>query len=274
MMTLNNKESQSGVALLVVILFAVILLTVGLSITNITTQDSKVSKLEEDESKARAAAEAGIEAAVGQGNDQDVDIGQLFENANLSGNAVFSTEAAPEFTTPLISKDAQYTFYLKGYDTAANAILTGSFDDDITIERVMPSDPNYCDGAQAFALEITAIDATPLTGGIVERYVIDECDLIESDTNQYTFSDNDAFPTASLSPDPHLLIARAIAPSNAFDGAKIKFVNENGNNFPAQGRTITSTASVGDDAEQNVTKKVRLFQSFPQIPAEFFVTSM
>ena len=42
-----------------------------------------------------------------------------------------------------------------------------------------------------------------------------------------------------------------------------------GGNLPLQGRTITSEAK----SPTGVTKKVQLFQSFPQIPAEFFVTS-
>jgi hypothetical protein len=266
-----NFKGQSGQALMIAILFATILFTIGLSITDLTTKDAKVSKLEEDESRARAAAEAGIEAAVGQGSNDDIDIGALFEGSGLSGDAVFSTDTSPEFTTPLISKDAQYTFYLKGYDVDNKQIITGSFDDDISVERVGPTG-DYCSGAQAFAVELTLIDATPVTGGIVDRYIIDECDLIESDTDQFDFGDS--LPTSSVTPDPHIVIARVIAPNNAFDGAQLKFVNEGDNDFPTQGRTITSTASVGASENQNVTKKVRLFQSHPQYPAEFFVTSM
>lgn len=269
----HKKTAQSGQALMIAILFATVLLTIGLSITEFTTQDSRVAKLEEDESRARAAAEAGIEAAIGQGNDDDVDISEVLEGAGLSGSATFSTIAAPTFTTPLISKDGQYTFYLLGYDDDADTILTGSFDDDIIVNRVTPSESDYCNGAQAFAVELTLIDATPSTGGIVQRYLIDDCDLIEDGaTDQYSFGDT--LPAGSVTPDPHIVTARIIAPNNAFDGAKIEFENSNSNNFPAQGRTITSTASVGETENENVTKKVRLFQSFPQFPAEFFVTSM
>lgn len=267
----TRKTQQSGQVLMIAILLATILFTIGLSITNLTTQDSRVAKLQEDESRARAAAEAGIEAAIGQGSDEDVDIGGLLPNTDLSGSAVFSTEAAPTFTTPLISKDAQYTFYLKGYDSDTNTIVTGSYNDDIAINRTLPSG-TYCGTAQAFAVEVTLIDATAGSGSIVGRYIIDECDLIESDTDQYDFGDT--LPTGSVTPDPHVVIARVIAPDNAFDGARLEFENVAGNDFPAQGRTITSTASVGQTANQNVTKKVKLFQSHPQLPAEFFVTSM
>ena len=256
---------------MIAILFATILFTIGLSITNLTSQDTRVAKLQEDEAKARAAAEAGIEAAIGQGSNEAVDISSLLPNAGLSGSAVFSSEAGPTFTTPLISKDAQYTFYLTGYDPTINTVITSSFSDDIAINRVLPTG-TYCGGAQAFAVEITLIDATVGSSRIVDRYIIDECDLIQSDTDQYDFGQT--LPTSSVTPDPHILIARIIAPNNAFDGARLQFENIGANDFPAQGRIITSTASVGPTANQNVTKKVKLFQSYPQIPAEFFVTSM
>lgn len=267
----SKHHQQSGQVLMIAILIATILFTIGLSITNLTTQDSKVAKLQEDEAQARAAAEAGIEAAVGQGSDEAVDIGGLLPNTNLSGSAVFSTDAAPTFTTPLISKDAQYTFYLTGYDSDTDTIVTSAFNDDISINRVTPTG-SYCSGAQAFAVEVTVINATAGSGDILERYIIDECNLVASDTNQYSFGQT--LPTSSLSPEPHVVIARIIAPNNAFDGTRIEFENVAGNDFPAQGRTITSTASVGQTSNQNVTKKVRLFQSHPQLPTEFFVTSM
>ena len=272
LMLIHKKKAQSGHALMIAILVATVLFTAGISITSFTTQDSKIAALEENESIARAAAEAGLEAAIGQTTDDDVNIGELLEGSGLSGDAVFSTEAAAQFTTPLISKDGQYTFYLLGYDSDTNQILTGAFGDDIRINRIQPSASDYCSGTQAFAVELTFIDATAGTGSIVQRYLIDECDLINGTTDEYDFADN--IPSSSISPDPHIVIARIIAPSNSFDGAKIEFDNVASNNFPAQGRTVTSTASVGETSNENVTKKIRLFQSHPQFPAEFFVTSM
>lgn len=258
--------------LLIVILLATVLLTVGLSITQITTQDAKVAKLQEDAAKARAAAEAGIEAALGQAGNDSIDISGLLSDDALSGTASFDTSVAPEFTTPLISKDAQYTFYLIGYDTAANLVLTGTFSDDMILNRVEPSATDYCSTAQAFAVELTFIDATPVTGGIVERFLIDECNLLSGTTAEFAFGDT--IPSSSITPDPHVVIARVIAPNNGFNGAKLEFVNASGSDWPAQGRTVISTASVGNTENQNVTKKVRLFQSHPQFPAEFFVTKM
>ena len=269
---MKTQTSQSGQILMIAILFATIIFTIGLSITNLTTKDTKGTKLQEDASRARAAAEAGIEAALGQGSNDSVDIGSLLSGAGLSGQATVTTEATAQFTTPLISKDAQYTFYITGYDSSTQTVTTGSFDDDMAIQRISPASAQYCSSEQKFALELTFIDATASTGGIVGRYVIDECDLIDGTTDEYDFGAT--IPTSSITPDPHILIARVIAPSGSFDGAKIRIDNSGGNQFPAQGKVVTSTASVGTTVDQNVTKKVKLFQSYPQLPAEFFVTSM
>jgi hypothetical protein len=40
-------------------------------------------------------------------------------------------------------------------------------------------------------------------------------------------------------------------------------------NLPIQGKTVTSTANT----TSGVTRKIELFQSYPQIPADFFITS-
>jgi hypothetical protein len=94
--------------------------------------------------------------------------------------------------------------------------------------------------------------------------------LLEATTDEYDFAAT--IPSADISPDPSVMIARIIAPNNNFDGAKLEIVNGTVDaEWPAQGKTITSTASFG---ESQVTKKVQLFQSFPQLPAEFFVTQM
>ena len=274
-MKIVNKKSQSGMALMFFLVISIIILSVGLTIAEVTTQDTRDAKLGEDESRARAAAEAGIEAALGQGNEETVDIGALFENAGVSGDAQFSLESAPEFTTPLISKDAQYTFYLTGYEPAANEVLPGEFSNDLVVNKIQPV-VSDCTGAQAFAVEMTLIDADRAspTQGIVQRYIYEQdgCNIVEGEIDELHFGD--AMPLSGITPGPHILIARVIAPNNSFDGAKLQFVNLGGEDLPPQGRVITSTASVGDVKDKSVTKKVKLFQSHPQFPAEFFVTSL
>ena len=153
------------------------------------------------------------------------------------------------------------------YNPVTKTIVSSTMTDNMIINRVTPADSGYCSSDQAFAVELTFLSSSD---GVVKRYLIDECDLFEGTTDEYDFAAT--IPTGDISPDPSVMIARIIAPNNNFDGAKIEIVNATvGADWPAQGKTITSTASFG---ESTITKKVQLFQSFPQFPAEFFVTQM
>ncbi|OGK59382.1 hypothetical protein A3I56_02695 [Candidatus Roizmanbacteria bacterium RIFCSPLOWO2_02_FULL_43_10] len=259
-------KNQAGQVLLIVILLSTVLLTVGLSLIDITALDNKVTKIQEDASKARAAAEAGIEAALNDVSAESIDIGQILADSTISGTTTIELIEENAFTTPIISKDGQFTFYLTGYNPQTKTITAGTVDDDMTIERVLPTSAGYCSGDQAFAVEVTFISAST---GVVGRYMIDECPLIEGSTDEYAFGA--IIPTSSISPEPNVMIMRVIAPSNDFDGARLRITNSTeGAQWPAQGRTIIATAQAG---ASKVTKKIKLFQSFPQFPAEFFVTS-
>lgn len=258
---------QSGQVLLIAILLSTVLLTVGLSLLDLTGKDTRITKIQEDTAKAQAGAEAGIEAALNDPSAQQMDIASILNNEDYSGNVTVQELTQHSFTTPLISKDGQYTFYLTGYDSVAKTITSTAMTDNLIINRISPSDSGYCSGDQAFALELTFLSTTD---GVVKRYLIDECNLLEGTTDQYNFAAT--IPSGDITPDPSIMIARVIAPSNNFDGAKLEIVNATADaQWPAQGKTVTSTASFG---ESQITKKVQLFQSFPQFPAEFFVTQM
>ena len=54
------KAKQQGQILLIIILLSTVILTVVLSVSQISTQEQRIARLEEDSKKAFAAAEAGI----------------------------------------------------------------------------------------------------------------------------------------------------------------------------------------------------------------------
>lgn len=262
----GGKKNQMGQVLLIAILLSTVLLTLGLSLLDLTGKDTRITKIQEDTAKAQAAAEAGIEAALNDLNAENLDIATILNDQNYAGTVTVAELTHHSFTTPLISKDGQYTFFLTGYDPVAKTITSAAMVDNMVINRIMPTG-TYCSTDQAFAVELTFLSST---SGVVKRYLIDECNLLDATTDEYTFAST--IPTADISPDPSIMIARIISPSNNFDGAKLEIVNATADEeWPAQGKTITSTASFG---ESNVTKKVQLFQSFPQFPAEFFITQM
>ncbi len=261
--TYFRSQSQSGQVLLILVLVASVLLTVGLSLVENTVKDTQTAKLEEDNKRAEAAADAGIDAAIESGTDiTGSGFSNLFRSGtDISGQAVESTSSATTFDTPVIPKDQQYTFYASGYDEATETI-TGTYSSAFHISRLTPSS-NDCGGTNEMAVELTSMSTTT---GVVQRRIIDPCSIATtgSSTNTTTFD-------ASLSMGTfQLLFIRVIATNDAFGGATFRLTREAGGNWPVQGRTIVSTA----ETASGVQKTSQLFVSYPQIPADFFVMSM
>lgn len=282
----RKVSGRSGQALLVVVLLATVLLTIGISISQISKQETKVAKLEEESKKAFSAAEAGVEEAL-RVPSGTVLLPTLQLGSEITGQAVIEYLTIPNsYQTPIIKKDEQYTFYLSSYtpadpDAGTPQSFGPKFSDNIKIQRLEPASSNYCSDDPGggfpyrFAVELSFIDAAANPPTIVHK-LIDECDIIEPPgpgPDEYRFGD-----TIDLASFPsNILIMKIIAPSSNFPGAKLAVDNlsSGGASCPtntawcAQGKTITSTANTA----AGVTKKIQLFQSFPQIPADFFGTS-
>ncbi len=260
-----KKIKQSGYALIVGLLIAMVVLTAALSVAQIIFSDTTRTKNTEDEKRARAAAEAGIEAALKTGSNVNI-AGLLRAGSGLSGTANVTTETAGNsFTTPLISKDGQYTLYLQTYNQTTNTFSGSTFDSPITVSLNTPTG-NYCtdsSNVNALAVELTYMSSG---SGIIGRYLIDECSILTSTNIQY----KEVLFGEPIIPDvpgatPQLLIARIIAPDDNFSGARLTFTTSG--SLPPQGTTIISEAATNT----SITKKIKFFQSYPQIPAEFFV---
>ena|SRR3989344_1379044 len=260
-------NAESGQALLIAILVSSVLLTIGLSLTRITNEETKIAKLQEDSSRARAAAEAGIDYLLDQQPEDVIALESILpQSDDITGTAEITTETSSAFTTPLMTKDSQYTFYLTGYDPAAQQVIQGAFDDPITISKVLPADSGSC-GTNAFAVEVTFINAV---NGVVTRRMIDqECDIVAGAASEADIDFGEAIATNGFRWAPHVMVLRIIAPSANFEGAKLTISRGGGADWPAQGRYYVSEAITGG----SVTKKIQLFQSYPQFPTEFFVTT-
>lgn len=272
---MKKQNKQSGQVLLIVILIATVLLTVGISISQVTTQENKIARLEDDSKRALAAAEAGLEAALQKQSGEQISINSLV-GSGFTGQATVSTSQSTSHTTPVLRKDEQFTFYLTSY-TPADPNDSGStqqfgstpFSGKLSIGRVQPG-ANYCDensGAHAFAVELTFINVT--TGTITNRKLIDPCTTpVVTATNDKVAFDE----TIDLAATPSdILILKILTNSTGFPGAKLGINNADSpqNEWYPQGKTIVSTATT----QTGVTKKIQLFQSYPQLPAEFMMTS-
>jgi uncharacterized protein (UPF0333 family) len=252
---MKNKKGQ---ILLIIVMVLATILTVVFSVTFQSTNESKTTKLEEDSQKALAAAEAAAETAIKTGSNVVIGEGLLSFLSGMTGNATIESLVSNIFTSPAIAKDSAYTFYLGDYDSVAKTI-GASINQPVTIcfAQASPNNP---------VLEVTLVKATG-----VKKYVVDpESRIANAATSEgvcptnpdydYSYTIPGADPDIGI--DSKLLFVRLIYGSS-------KLVFSRSSNFPIQGKVASSQATT----KTGVSKKVVLFQSNPQIPAEFFTTT-
>lgn len=265
-MTKNKLNKRSGQILLIAVMLIAVLLTVVFSAAFVSRTDTQISKLEEENQKALAAAEAGIEAALKSGSIATF-TGVLNIPSGFTGSASVSSTRTSSFTTPLIKKGDQYSFYLSTTGGSPDAPLFTSlgapyYNGDLTL----------CSTSNAFAMSVALLKSD----GTIRRYIINPPapqPLIISNARAnglgtcpagLNFVYRHYLNSGQIGADNLVLFVRLVGSGT---GAKIGF---NGNTiFPLQGKTIVSEAK----SPTGVTKTIQLFQSYPQIPAEFFVTS-
>ncbi|OGK11891.1 hypothetical protein A2954_05925 [Candidatus Roizmanbacteria bacterium RIFCSPLOWO2_01_FULL_37_12] len=252
-------SKQRGQILLITIMLVATILTVVLAVTFKSTTETQLTELEEESQKALAAAEAGVEAALQQDIGGSVNIASLpnLSGSGFTGDATVGTIADSKFVSPLLQKDQQYTFYLSEYPGFLNP-LTG-----------VPLAIYFMTEGSCPTLELTFI--TP--ANVITRRVADPCEQIDPPGDDLSSTSgiyplggyNFSYQTDPVSADGYaVLIVRTL-----FASTRIALERPDLQDLPIQGKYVTSEAK----SASGVTKKVQLFQSFPQIPAEFFVTS-
>lgn len=251
--TNHPRNHQRGQMLLILVMIMAVALTVVLTMTFTTRTDTQLTKLEEENQKALAAAEAGIEQSLKSGSA----IGNLatgnFATSLTSGSTTISSSATDTFTTPTLTSGEAYTAYLGTYTAGTPPSISASTATNIVV----------CYGAGT-ALDIALVkNSAPQ----VKHYVADaegmitgSGDLSETSCSDASFPHAVTVPAADVGVDSKFLVVRAIGASTKLSISK--------SGLPTQGRTVSSQVTT----KTHVTKKVHLFQSYPQIPAEFFFT--
>jgi len=248
-----NSNMKKGQVLLIVVMLLATALTVALTATYQSVTETQLTKLEEENQKALAAVEAGIEAALKQKT--SVNISSLPNLSSFTGQAEIQTTQSNQFITPLLQKDEQYTFYLANYPNFTS-YWGGQINIYFKTESACPS------------LELTQIK----NDNSLARNIVDPCNQITNNnlrlgTTSGTYSFGSVNFNYKLSSDLSISNTKLLIVRVLFAPTRIGF--QGSTNFPLQGSTIISTAKT----QAGVEKKVQLFQSYPQIPAEFFVTS-
>jgi type II secretory pathway pseudopilin PulG len=258
---------KRGQILLITVMLLATVMTIVLSVSFKSTTETQVTKLEEENQKALAAAESAIEAALKENATATIGIGSLTSITGFSGSATIESLAAATFTTPNIAKNGSYTFYLGPY-TVATKTIGASVDQAITI--------CFEDGTPKPAIEITLVKSSS-----VKKYVVDPIanssgriystttitgSSCAPDSTNYSYSINIPGPDATgIGTDGKFLLVKVL-----FAPTKLLF-SRTTTPLPAQGRTISSEAT--SSTSTGVSKKVVLFQSYPQMPGEFFTTA-
>lgn len=258
------RQAKDGQILLVIILFIAIVLTIILSVSFKTQSDTQLSTLEKEQQKTLAAAEAAIEVALRNSAGSNIQI-PLNGIPGFTGQAtVESTYNKDTFVTPLLQKDEQYTFYLADYPG-----FTNPYNGNLTL--YYESNKTNCNSS--VALEISIIYDDPPT---IKRFIADTGNLLGTNTNDIgtttsgeiqgvDFGCSTQFAHINIPasyPNAKILLVRTLAGST-----KIGF--KGSNTLKPQGKIVTSQAT----SNTGVSKKVEVFQSYPQLPSEFFVTS-
>lgn len=260
---------KSGQVLLITIMLLATALTVALSVSFTSRTETQITKLEEESQKALAAAEAGIEEALKTGSGVTIGEGSLVNLTGFSGTATIDeTPSKNYFISPLMQKDEQYTFYLSSYSYPNfNNHYYGDLEvyygtqtscSNIQLEMTFIYYENGIDKIKRFIADTN----NPGTADNIGTSTPKTIEIGPNETQTFNCSTDTKTITETNYPNIRILTVRTL--SNAtklgFKASSTLFV---------QGKTITSTAR----STSGVTKQVKLFQSYPQIPAEFFVTS-
>ena len=235
--------------------------------------DTKIAKLEADQQKALAAAEAGVEAALKSGT--NVNISDLQLGSTGTAN-VSSFGEDQSFVSPsVINANGAYTYYVSDYVAATGEFLN-PWNNSL---KIYYGTQSGTDCNSDVALDISLMYGNPTT--LVKKFVavnastptsandiansIPAGQAIGSPATTFYCRTSDINLGSGSYPNSKLLIVRVL-----LQNTKLGFESTTaGTPLKAQGKLVTSEAKTAAGA----SKKVQLFQSYPQIPAEFFVTS-
>ena len=260
----KGLRNQKGQALLIIVLVMVVALTVGLSVASRTIINLRNTQEQASSQKALSAAEAGVEQAIKTQAHISV---KTFD----SGRVSYSTTKTDLGNTSLpfliagknqVSKNDAVYVWLSPYTSNFNTVWPTSGTANLTIYWGENSD-----GCSNAALEIAVITG-PKSDPKVTRYANEPCGTRQGTNNFNSVSSSVISPIDGVKlyykvdiPISNGLLVRVVPLyTNSYIGVS-------GNNLPQQGTIYTSTGIASDN---NITRKITVFQGYPEVPAEFF----
>lgn len=274
------KKYESGQSLLIIVLLISVVFTIIATASYRLTTETQSTRLQEESIKTLAAADSGVERGVQVANTLAETTGGpvTFASLGITGPGLNSTQSTLEvtalegtaFISPLIPKDEQFTFYLHQYPDGG-----GNRSQNVLVYFADSTCPN----ANGPALEITLIYGA--NGQFVSRWIADPCAIVTSTNGELAIfpANGFMFPNSTTVLQYRVTVPIFSTTGNGANPAQLLIVRTVGRatnvgfsvstgTLYSQGQTIRSEAV----SNNGVTKVVTLFKSYPQIPADFFVT--
>ncbi len=269
------KNNERGQILLITVMLIATVITVVMTAVFKSTTETQITKLEQESERALVAAESALEIALKSGVGSYSTLGLTgVAGIDLVNSSVTldDVSVAKDFVSPLVQQDEQYTFYFTGYNNATHVFDSNYYNGTVVFYFASEANSNSCAGQRtAPALEVTLISAT----NTIVRRLIDPCSGIGTDitADQITGDYKVLDATFKYKADSAISVnnTKVIIVRSFFNDTKIGINNNNSATvfLRPQGNYYVSEAKT----YSGIVKKIRLFQAYPQIPAEFFVTS-
>jgi hypothetical protein len=267
-------QSQSGQALLIVVLAMVVALTVGLSVVSRSIVNLRNSQQEINSQKALFAAEAGVEQSIKSGT--SISGGNFSTSSTTYDTAISTISGALEFLlngNNKVSQDDAMYIWLTPYSIDSTQLF-------LNANRWAPSggsldiywgnSSTVCNNA---ALEIAVVLGSREVP-VVKRYVYDPCSPGGLDrASKNNFSQPTSIPGGHPISGIKLYSKVTIPITNGFLVRIVplyadSYVGAFGTpQLPPQGAIITST---GKTDNNTVQRRLDVFQGYPELPAELF----
>ena len=261
------KNRQSGQVLLVVVLAAVVSLTVGLAAVSRTITNTRVASEESNTQEAMAAAEAGIEEQIQKTKRASEADGEIsVYSRDFSNSSSVTATSEPETPTRNVIFPVNDEAEID-QDEGADVWFS-----DLKFTTPMNVSPGlivYWVGGSNCGTE-PAIEIVVISGAknapALNRYAIDRC------SRGNGFSSTTNLPEQVVN---GVRYNRAYRIPDGFNSAWIariiplyhstKIAIRSNDVLPSQGYSINSTGTSG-----GTVRKVKVFQSYPSLPIEFF----
>ncbi len=270
-------KSRAGQSLLIIVLLIAVVFTIIASASYRLTTETQSARIQEDTVRTLAAADSGIEKGLQLLSDNEqgtfafnnVDVGLTLSGIDAAASTLtIATASTNAFTSPVVQKDEQFTFYLYDYPNGTNY-----FSNSLNVFFGSQGGLN-CNTRNTPSLEVTLIYGASAS---IQRWVAEPCPatapFIESSSGTATITsggtvDGQAYTRKITLNFSSYSQARLLVIRPLFADTRLGFQPVTGS-ISSQGRTITAEAV----STTGISKIVTLFRSNPQIPADFFVTT-